>query len=65
MNWMRTKLAPMRLRQRVHGQRLREAGHAFDQDVAVAEQRDQQAVDQIALADDDARNLVADGADEA
>ena len=59
MNWMRTKLAPMRRASVLDGQRLGEARHALDEDVAAAEQRDQQAVDELALADDDARHLVA------
>ncbi len=38
-------------------QGLGEARHAFQQDVAVGEQRDQQPVEQVLLADDDARHL--------
>ena len=40
--------------QRLDGERLGEAGHAFEQDVAVGEQADEQPVHEILLADDDA-----------
>ncbi len=39
-------------------QRLRQAGHAFQQHVAVGEQGDQQPVEQMLLADDDAAHLL-------
>ena len=44
-------------RQRLDGQRLGQAGHAFEQDVAVGEQAEQQSVDEIFLADDDVARL--------
>ena len=46
-------------RQRFHGQRLGQPGHAFEQDVAVREQAEQKPIDQIFLADDDVANLLA------
>ena len=48
------------LRERAHGQRLREAGHAFEEDVAVGEEADQQAIDEVLLADDDPGDLFAE-----
>ena len=47
-----------RLRERAHRRRLGEARHALDQHVAAGEEADQQAVDELALADDDAADLV-------
>ena len=47
--------------QRLDGERLGEAGHAFEQDVAVGEQAEQEPVDQIFLADDDVTDLLAQG----
>ena len=38
--------------ERAHRERLREAGYAFEQHVAVREQADEQAIDQVLLADD-------------
>ena len=49
----------MRLRQRLDRQRLGQARHAFEQDVAVGQQADEQPVDQVALADDDVADLLA------
>ncbi len=60
MNWMRRKVACDRLGERLHRERLGEAGHALEQDVAAGEQADQQAVDQVALADDDGADLFAE-----
>jgi hypothetical protein len=45
-------------RQGLEGERLGEAGHAFEQHVAVGEQRNQQTVDQRLLTDDDTRHLL-------
>ena len=45
------------LRQRRHGQRLGQAGHALDQAVAVGEQAQHDPLDQAVLADDDALDL--------
>ena len=50
-------------RERLDRQRLREAGHAFEEDVPVREQADDQAIDEIPLADDDAGDLVLQGFD--
>ena len=49
-----------RARQRLHGERLGEAGHAFDQQVALREDRDQHALEKVVLADDDPLDLVED-----
>ena len=46
-------------RQRFYGQRFGQTGHAFQQDVAVGEQAEQEPVDQIFLADDNVANLLA------
>jgi hypothetical protein len=45
------------LGERADGERLGEAGDAFEEDVAVAEEADEQAVDEVLLADDDASDL--------
>ena len=50
-----------RLRQRAHQQRLAQAGHAFDQHVAAGEQRDQDLVEHLGLADEGLGDLVAHG----
>ncbi len=50
--------------QGVHGERLGQAGDALDEDVAVAEKRDEEAVDEVALADDDLADLGSHGLDE-
>jgi hypothetical protein len=52
------------LRQGLHRQRLGQAGHALEQDVPVGEQADQHAVDDVALADDDLADLLAQPVDE-
>ena len=39
--------------ERAHGERLGQARNAFEQHVAVGQQPDQQALDQLFLADDD------------
>ena len=44
--------------QRFDGERLGQARHAFEQDVAVGEQADDQPLDQIVLADDDLADFV-------
>jgi hypothetical protein len=46
------------LRERFHGERLGEAGHAFEEDVAVGEQADDEAFGEIILADDDLAEFV-------
>ncbi len=45
---------------RLHGERLREAGHAFDQKVALREHRDHHALEEAVLPDDDLLDLVED-----
>ena len=47
-------------RQRLHGERLGQARHAFDQQVAAHEQADQHPIDQVVLADDDLADLALD-----
>jgi hypothetical protein len=49
-----------RLCQRLDGGRLGEPGDAFEEDVPVREQSDQQSVDQIALTDDHVADLLAE-----
>ena len=40
--------------------RVREAGHALEQDVAVADQSDHEAIEELFLADDDAGHLLTE-----
>ena len=47
------KVAAEHARERAHEQRLRDAGHAFNQRVVAGENRDQRLVHHLALADDD------------
>ncbi len=61
---MRRNVPPSAVGERLHRQRLREAGHAFEQHVAVGEQPDQQAVDQGLLPDDDRLDLADHVAEE-
>ena len=44
-------------RQRLDGERLGQTGHAFEQNVAVGEQAEQEPLDQILLANDDVSDL--------
>ena len=53
MNWMRENSA-VTARERADRERLRQAGHAFEEHVAVGEQADEEAVHEVLLADDDA-----------
>ena len=48
------------LREGAHRERLREAGDALEEDVSVGEEADQQAVDEVLLADDDTGDLFAE-----
>ena len=48
------ELSADRSRQRVDRQRLGQSRHAFDQQVALREHRDQHALEKMVLADDDA-----------
>ena len=50
--------AAQRLRQRLDGQRLGQPRHAFDQQVALRQHRDHDALEEVVLADDDALDLV-------
>ena len=53
------KLRLHRRRERADGKRLGESGHAFEQDVAVGEQADEQPVHELFLPDDDAGDFLA------
>jgi len=48
-----------RRRKRAHGKGFGKAGHTFEQDVAVGEQTDEQALDQLFLADNHAPHFRA------
>jgi hypothetical protein len=50
-------------RERLNGERLRQPGHALEQDVAIREQADEQSIDQIFLPDDDAGDFILQSAD--
>ena len=65
VNWMRWNVAWIGGGQRADGQGFGQAGHAFEQDVAVGEQADQQPVHQLFLADDDAADFGAQSFDPA
>ena len=52
------ELSADRLRQRLHGHRLREPGHAFDEEMAPCEQSDDHSLEQGVLTDDHALDLV-------
>ncbi len=56
---MRLKLRLHRRRERADGKCFGQAGNAFEQDVAVGEQADEQAVDELFLADDDVGDFLA------
>ncbi len=58
MNWMRWNPVWMQVREGFDGEGFREAGHAFEQDVAVGEQADEETVHEVFLADDDAAQFV-------
>ena len=51
------ELEPERARDGVRDQRLRDAGHALEQDVAAHEQRAEDPLDRALLADGDLRHL--------
>ena len=57
MNWMRAKVPPHGARQGLDGQGLGQAGHAFEQAVALGQQADEEALDGPVLADDDPLDL--------
>ena len=63
---VRRELQPLKTgldggRQRFDGQRFGQAGNAFEQDVAVGEQAEQEPIDEIFLADHDLADLLAQG----
>ena len=58
VNCRRENFTLMRGGQGFDRQRLGQAGHAFEQDVAVGEQADDQPLGQIVLADDDLAEFV-------
>ena len=53
-----------RVGERPDGERLGQAGHALEQDVAAAEQADEDPLDHLALADDDLADLGGEQLDE-
>ena len=63
VNWTRAKSASSRAASARIALVLARPGRAFDQQVAVGQQRDQQALDQRRLADDLGRKRVAQGAE--
>ena len=52
MNWMRRKVQPRLLRERLGEHRLARTGHVLDQQVALAQQRNQRQAHLAVLADD-------------
>src|SRR2546427_432299 len=52
-----TELAADGVRERAHGRRLGESRYAFDEDVTTREKRDENALEQAVLADDDLADL--------
>ena len=60
VNWMRLNASDRHLASVLIIKRLGQAGHAFEDAVAPAEQRDQQLLDDLVLADDDAGQLLLD-----
>ena len=57
VNWIRLNDEIEDLRDGLDQQRLREAGHARDQAVPAREERDQDLIDDVILADDHLANL--------
>ncbi len=53
-----------RLRERAHGERLREAGHPFEQHVPASQQADEQPLDHVILPDDASPDLLHHTLDE-
>ena len=60
VNWMRLKSSDRHLDSVRIIKRLGQAGHAFEDAVAPAEQGDEQLLDDLVLADDDAAELLLD-----
>jgi hypothetical protein len=63
VNWMRLNLTAQRARHRAHQQRLGGAGQAGDEAVAADQQRDQQLLHDLVLADDQLAHFAADGSE--
>ena len=61
VNWMRLNVAVDDVGEGADEHRLAQAGHAFEQRVAVGDQADQRLPDEVVLADDDALDLAFDG----
>ena len=61
MNWTRWKRAAEHVGDGLDRQRLRQAGHALDQEVAACQQADEHALEHLVLSCDDALDL-EDGA---
>ena len=57
MNWTRWKRAAEHVGDGLDRQRLRQAGHALDQEVAAREQADEDALEHLVLARDHALDL--------
>ena len=64
VNWMRENCACTASHTLLTVSVLARPGHALEQHVAAGEQADQDALDHVALADDDLAHLVQDGVDE-
>ena len=58
MNWMRLNSPPIVSASGLDGHGLGEARHALDEDVAADEQRDDEPLQEVVLADDDLLDLV-------
>ena len=57
MNWMREKRAAEHAGRRLDRQRLRQAGHALDQQVPLGEQADEHALEHVVLSGDHSPDL--------
>ena len=60
VNWMRWNSTPSALGEGLDRQRLGQAGHALDQEVAAGQEGDDHPLEQAVLADDDPLDLVED-----
>ena len=60
VNWMRLKLAADGAGERLGQHRLADAGDVVDEDVALAQQRDERHLDDVVSPDDDAADVLAD-----
>ena len=57
MNWIRRNEPPRTAARRLDGQRLGEAGHALDQEVAAGDEADEHPLEHLVLSDDDPLDL--------